>query len=208
MIDLKELGDSFYDIRTILTETESGVWIGRGLVIRKDTNETVGGTQIRSGDAGETLRLLSESLKPIVSALARPPHEWGMTSVRSILMTYKRFNDELTSAYVHLEHRRALGSLSKDELHRTHHMVRDMVRRQTLELVERLERLTEAERLQLVTSAEEVYQHIHDPWNLDDVYARDAIFDYLLRPSAELIRRHEAHQARMVSEFEKGSTEH
>ncbi|MFN3987623.1 MAG: hypothetical protein ACK4KV_19200, partial [Rhodocyclaceae bacterium] len=71
-----------------------------------------------------------------------------------------------------------------------------------------LERLTEAERLQLVTSAEEVYQHIHDPWNLDDVYARDAIFDYILRPSAELIRRHEAHQARMVSEFEKGSTEH
>ncbi len=74
-----------------------------------------------------------------------------------------------------------------------------------MELTRAIEALPDLERRHLLTSPEEVYQNILDPWNLDDAYARDAVFEYILHPSAELIALHDAHRARMTAKFKKQS---
>lgn len=199
--DFDDLEDDFYIIRVKSYEIRPKIWMVRGIVVRKDTGETVGGTQIRTDDINQALRKLKKSLKPMVAALARPPLEWGGTSIRQILMTYMSFNDEVTSAYVSLEKKLALGKLTKDELHKYHYAIYEMVSRQTIQLIGKLEMLTEVEKQKIVTSPEEVYRQIQDPYNLDDVYARDEIFKFILHPSTEIIKRHETHRARMISEF-------
>ena len=197
---LNELEDEFYGIRAGSRETEPMTWLVWATIFRKDTNETVGRKHLFSGNIQEALVQLQNDLKPTMRALARPPYEWGAVNVRQILLTYQSMNDELTSAYIKLKKKFVSGNLSEEELNRAHNTVRNTVRLNTLDLVRKIELLTEVEKEHLLVSSEEAYQNILDAQHLADVYARDEIFDYILFPSTSLIELHKQHQSRMAFE--------
>ncbi len=205
MSDFKEFEDRFYCVSVHSRQTRSGIWMARGKFIRNDTNEPVWGAQTRSDNLEDALEQLENKLQTKVAALPRPPGDWGMTGMRQILARYRAFNDELTGHCIRLGNKQSEGVLSKDLLCDAHHQIRETVRKQTMELVRAIEALPDLERRHLLTSPEDIYQNILDPWSLDDVYAREAIFEYILHPSAELIALHDAHRARMIAEFEKES---
>jgi hypothetical protein len=201
--NFEEFEDDFYRVIVKSREVSSGAWIVRGAFLRKDTDEKIEGMQIWSNNPELALKQLEDKLREKMAALPRPPHEWGLVRVRMTLVTYRTFSDELTDALVSLEEKREKGALSDDQLRNAFHSVNEMVKNQTLKLVRMVKLLTEVEIQHLLRSSEDVYQNILDPWNLDDVYARDKIFDYILHPSPDLITLHKSHHERMNAEFER-----
>lgn len=126
-------------------------------------------------------------------------------NVESLINFYIKGNEKITSLQLGLEKARGNSTLSRDDLHKGGHEIRRSAMELTLELVRAIEQLSEAEKIQLMASPEKFYEDIIDPSNLDDVYAREGLFKFILNPSQGVIGAHEKHRDRMISEFKKYS---
>jgi hypothetical protein len=203
MNELDEIGNKYYRVAANVSEVKPLVWRACGRIARTDTGEFVkGGTTVHDISREKVLAKLHERLRQTIDNL-EPPYDWSNPDkVRQLIQKYIAYNRQLTDMYVSLEGDRSKGNLSKESLHKTHHAIRDLMTSETLEIVRTLQQFSGDEKLRLMTSPEKVYSDVMDPWNLDDVYAREALFKFIIDPSDEIIQAHEAHRKRMLQEFE------
>lgn len=196
------LSNKYYRITAEIREVNPAVWMARSKVVRTDTGEIVKGGKTVHDDSHEKVAAkLYEHAKQVLERLD-PPYDWGNPDrVRLLIQSYIVNNRVMTDAYMSLEESRSKGTLTKSELHRAYHFLRDTVTNGTIDIARKLGQFSEEEKIKLMASSEEVYGDILDPWNLDDVYARDALFKYVGDPSDEVVKAHELHHRRMQEEF-------
>lgn len=187
--------DEYY--RVVMTCREArGNWIARATVRRIDTDESVGGQQ-RSGKSREiALNLVVEKLNNFVDSFPRPPAEWGRVALRQLLVDYEEFKYKLTLALDELEKLRSAETLSASDLQQFYNKNIDFVIENTVAFAQRLQNLSEQDRIDLMTSPEHVYQNLMTPWNFDDRVSRSEIFKFIINPSSEVIRANEIHDNR------------
>jgi hypothetical protein len=189
---LDEWHDAYY--RVVLTcRYARGLWIARGDVQRIDTGESVGGDQRMGKTQEDAVNLVAENLDRCMDSFPRPPPEWGRVALRMLLVDYENFNDALTSAVVKLEQLRSAGNLTHDDLHEFHHKNRDFVIENSIQFSQRLQSLSEQDRIDLMTSPEDVYTEPMDGWKLADLKNRSDLFQFIVNPSPEVISAHHRH---------------
>jgi hypothetical protein len=195
---LDEWHDEYY--RVVLTcRYARGLWIARGSVRRTDTDESVGGDQRMGKTQDEAVNLVAENLDSAIAGFPRPPPEWGRVALRMLLVDYEKFNDTLTSSLVTLERLRSAGNLSHSDLHEFHHKNRAFIIENSINFSLRLQSLSEQDRIDLMTSPEDVYTNPIDPWSLADRDGRSELFKFIINPSPEVIRAHHLHDTRETS---------
>lgn len=205
MVNESDLANDYYRVVFETKELGPSVWMARGRLFRRDTDEPVrGGASARSDSEAGALAALRHQIQNTLRDLA-PPQDWNNPDqVRLIVQKYIAANSRLTDTYVALENNRSHGSLSKEDLHKTFHDLRDTIRDVTLQIVAMVERLSEEDKCRLMVSDESVYTDILDPWSLDDVYARDALFKYIIEPTPKITEAHQNHHRRMLQKFASG----
>jgi hypothetical protein len=194
--DFKQFADDYYRVRVSVLETPTGRWVAKGRIERVDSGEEIGGEGKFGKDRDEAIAGIFEPLRLRMSVLQRPPHEWKRVAIRQLLLDYRKFNDELTHLGVTMEKMRKDGDISKEQLHEMFWKVREAACKGSVDLARKLETLPEQDRIDLMTSAESVYQNPGDLWNLDDLDGRDALFSFILDPSDAVVNAHCAHRER------------
>jgi hypothetical protein len=206
MNNFNEFCDIYYDVNITSKELDSLRWLARATVVRKDTKESIARVQAWSDTNEDVVRQLEKKLKPVIESLPRPPSEWNNLRIRQILIAYRKFNDEITSIYVELERKRKSGYLSENDLKQGLDAIYETVKSRTIDLIGKIGALSETEKQQLVISSENAYPKFFSSTNFDEICIREAIFDYILSPSIELINLHRKHQFYMYSELESSLT--
>lgn len=189
---LDEWHDEYY--RVVLTCRHArGLWIARGDVRRIDTDESVGGDQRMGKTQEEAVNLVAENLDSTIDSFPRPPPEWGRVALRMLLVDYENYNYALTSSLVKLERLRSAGKLTPADLHEFHHKNCAFVTEHSIKFSQTLQSFSEQDRIDLMTSPEDVYREPMDAWKLADLKNRSDIFRFIVNPSPEVISAHHRH---------------
>ncbi|MCE3607826.1 hypothetical protein LXA47_30125 [Massilia sp. P8910] len=191
--------DGFHRIVLHVREVQTNFHFARATVERLDSGEQIGGVQKSGATPEQALDSVAASLEECVASCPRPPAEWGRLELRSLLVDYRKFNDELTSILVKLQKLRANGHLSESNLHDLYWQSRNFSVKNIATLTHRLAAMSDQDRIDLMTSPDEVYRNLADPCHLDDYDGRAALFEFIVNPSDEVLEAHEAHKARAMS---------
>ena len=188
----------YYRTEISCRETRPQLWFARLVVERKDSSERVGGIQCSGASQQQASELLSAKFGNYITTLPRPPHEWERIELRKLLINYRKFNDELTTILVALQKEQKAQTLTVEHLHDEFWKARDIATKGGAEFTQRLVQLSEQDRISLMTSPECVYQDPTNPWSLDDMGSRSALFDFIIEPSKDVIGAHQAHEHRRM----------
>jgi hypothetical protein len=199
MFDFKNFEDDFYAVQVSLrhrSPTRCRVLAG---IYRKDVHEEVDCLVVSGNDQESALAELRNRLPRFLAPFERPPHHWGRVELRKLLTDYRKHNNELTSIAMRLKKLWESQGLTDEEMHSGHWTVREKAATGAIELTWRLAALTEQDRIDLMTASDQTYQNLANPWNLDDLDGRRALFGYMHNPSEAVVRAHQAHLARWGS---------
>lgn len=191
-----EFNDKYYLAKTSAYERRPDNWGGRLTVFRKDSEEVVGGIQCNGQSSDDAIAILRIKAQAYFESLPRPPYEWERVTLRQLLVDYREFNNKLTQILVSLEKLRARGDLSDTELHRSFWSAREQAIEGGVVFSHRLATLSEKDLIDLMTSDERVYQDQTNPWHLEDMDGRAALFKYITNPSEKVVAAHKAHLLR------------
>ncbi|MDM5175874.1 hypothetical protein PO883_01510 [Massilia sp. DJPM01] len=190
--------DGFHRIVLHVREVQTNFHFARATVERRDSGEQIGGVQKSGATPEQACRSLAATLDEYVASFPRPPAEWGRLELRSLLVDYRKFNDELTSILVKLQKLRANGHLSESNLRELYWKNRNFSVKNIATLTHRLAAISEQDRIDLMTSPDDVYRNLTNPWNLDDYDNRDSLFEFIVNPSDQVLAAHEIHEARAM----------
>lgn len=163
------------------------------MIIRNDSNEQVGGIGRQGASREDLLASIEKEISVFMLNIRRPPPEWQKLEVRKIIVEYHRLNYELTSNLARLNASLRTGKLSEDELHEGFWRAREEACKGGASLALKIASLVESDRINLMTSPEEFYGDADNPWYMDDLDARSALFDFIINPSPEVMAAHQAH---------------
>jgi uncharacterized protein YaaR (DUF327 family) len=203
-----ELNTLHFSVDVRVREIKSGGWEATGIIIRKDTGENVqGGTTVFSENRETALGKLFEQLKVRLNNMVRP-YDWeNPDKVRQIISKYIHFNEQITNRYMSLENERSNNILTKDTLHKACHEIRKKVSSTTINILNELNRFSEEDKIRLMTPDNNIYQNIVNPWNLDEIYARETLFAYIIDPSDSVKNAHNELRNRMISAFDSSDNQ-
>ncbi len=186
--------DDYYDVEYTLVEWSPGYWHGRAAIIRTDTGERIsGGVGVRGTSREEVNAQVRQHVRGSLSSLVRPPIEWGEVEVRLLLRDYVAYRDSVVRHITFLKKKSALSPLSDNDISDSFHELRVIVERMTVELATRLTALPNEKLVQVVASPSAVFENRTDPWSLDDIRAREALFHFVINPSIAVASAHERH---------------
>ncbi len=201
-IDVTE--NKYYQIHYLLSE-ESGKWLARVRITRKDTNEYVpGGFTVYESDKKnvieKTLATINDSLMPKIEALGSPL-EWD-TEVRRILVECAKYRRAILKfgSYCH----DCIATQADDEefgLEYAKFWQRFI--KATSILSKRIEELTPQERIDLLISPDSVFENPSDSLSLEDLDSRNMIYGYFATPSEQEKIAHETHLKKLNDRFEE-----
>ena len=167
-------------------------------VIRKDTNENVRGGCVKYGSDIDTIeRTIYSSIKKDSTYLSTKPLDWN-SKTRKLLAQVDLLQNYHTGFIVQLQEQ-AKQEKIEEFLEKNYADFLSHNIEETKDLIKKIIDLTANERKLLLISNEEVYQDSIDPWNLDELCSREAIFHYFIDPSSEEIKLHKMHREK----FEK-----
>ncbi|GAB3254623.1 hypothetical protein GCM10027296_22960 [Chitinimonas naiadis] len=192
-----ELSEEHYHLSISSRKERDGFWIVRGTVSRRDSDEEVGGKQVSGVSEELALSALVGPLREYIESLPVPPYEWGRTELRKLLVDYRKFNNELTFILANLQKSLAAGVLSEQDLHAAYWAAREYATKGSVMIGHRLAVLPENDQIDLMTSSEAVYLDPTNPWNLDDLDGRSALFEFFAAPSKAVVVAHETHLRRL-----------
>lgn len=198
--------DGYYNVVLHTRLALHGLYLARVSVERVDSGEKVGGIQRSGGSVEDAVNCIKVTLADYISTLPRPPVEWGRLELRRLLADYRTFKDELIRVGIRAK---SLDSSSGPESASVQQIYRKSmdftIRRSTL-FTQRLAAMAEQDQVDLMTSAEPVYQDFTNPWHLDDYDSRAALFEFIINPSDNVRDAHQAHLARGESSTRPVST--
>lgn len=166
----------FHVERSRVTRRPPG-WHVRAVVTRADTSEPVERFYFRAATSEEADRLLDEALAAALAARERPA-DWGRDpTVPRLVLDYLRLNDALYGTY---EAARTAGPPDRAARFEAYHREDRAVRAR---LRERVEALTEAQRIELATATPAQLADPSDPHVLDLLSAKKFLCGLLSDPS-------------------------
>lgn len=190
--------DDYYKVSITCLSKGDGIWKASAKVLRIDSEEDVGGVAIIDKSSERALSRVREELGPYLLTLPRPPYQWGRVHLRKILSDYRRFNNELTMILVTLQEKLSKNELFEATLHDEFWKARHLATESCIEFVRRVESLSEEDQVDLMTASDDAYEHPENPWYLDELDSRSALFGYFLNASSAVIDAHKAHQLRYI----------
>ncbi|MDQ1924720.1 hypothetical protein [Massilia pseudoviolaceinigra] len=174
--------DGFHRIVLHVREVQANFHFARATVERLDSGEQIGGVQKSGATPEQALHSLAATLDDYVASFPRPPAEWGRLELRSLLVDYRKISYELTSILVKLQKLRENGHLSESNLHDLYWKSRNLSVKNISTLTHRLAAISEQDRIDLMTSPDDVYRNLTNPWNLDDYDTRASLFEFIVSP--------------------------
>jgi hypothetical protein len=121
--------------------------------------------------------------------------------VDEVVQHYIDYNRRLSDIYLDLESFRKDGSLTTERLQKDLREVRERAEQMATDCVRAIDGWSDAELVALVTSPETAYEEMENPWQLDDIYARDALYRFIAQPAEPVVKAHEKHHNRMLAEL-------
>ncbi|MGR9054216.1 MAG: hypothetical protein ACU84J_16375 [Gammaproteobacteria bacterium] len=201
---LKGLETEYYQIKSrVFFDSDSNYWMGKVRVYRKDTGEEID-AGFRVVDKDQTLvkeKMLSKinsSFKKEMSELD-VPMEWK-SPARPILVRCIKLGSFI-SGFGGLCKEVLAGAKNIEEYDDQYIDFWQKLVEETIEISRSIEALTPHERIQLLTSPENVFENPEDFWNLDDITYRSRIFKFFLNPSQDEIDAHQNQLSRMEHKF-------
>jgi hypothetical protein len=91
---------------------------------------------------------------------------------------------------------RAAGNLTALALRQLYWKSTKFALQNSVKFAHRLAALSERDQVDLMTSSDDVYRDLADPWNLDDFDSRAALFEFIVSPSAAVLEAHKVHEAK------------
>lgn len=187
----------YYEVSLQETPISSNDWQCSLIIRRQDTGEIVPDGCITT--YGNNKNLITKELLEIINEkrefLTTPPPDWNsktksilcrcLTSEQSITGWSILFDDLLSQTNKD-------KSLSDDFIDFCIQLIDN-----TIDIVKNIEKLSAEERKEILSSKEDTYKNHENPYSLDDLQARRAIFKYFLNPSAEEKNAHRFHIKRM-----------
>lgn len=198
MLDFSKLYSSeYFEISVSVKQDESGkVWTGEALITRQDTGEEVRGGCVCYGNSRESIfHQIQEHLDGTAQTLLTPPPDWN-SQARKLLVKHLRMGHAVTNFALLLQN--VLGD--NDEAEK---LIDDLfalcsnISSDTISIVKEVTNMNDEERMELLTSDDDVYVKQDDPWNLDDFYARLQLFKYFINPSEKEVAQHQLHRDKM-----------
>jgi uncharacterized small protein (DUF1192 family) len=198
----EDLETPYFRIEIAVDELNTLHWRAQATIVRKDTGEPLAtGAQVTAHSREQALANLRETLRARIAALQQPADWHDAGGATSLVRRQIDSNNRINEIYMDLESRRKDGVLAQEELLQRLQALKKEIAHTTLELVKAVNDCTAAELLQMVASPEECFSDMSNPWYLEDIYARDALYDYILKPGAAVRRAHEKHHNRMANEL-------
>lgn len=191
---IESQGNAYYRVKVSSREAQPKLWFARLAVERLDSGERVGGIQCSGDTQHQALLILSGKVRSCIDNLPCPPPEWGRIELRKLIADYRQFNDELTGILVALKKRLEANTLTAECLHDEYWKARDFSIEGSVMFARRLAQLSEQDRISLMTSADYIYQDQINPWSIDDMDSRSALFEFIVEPSEDVIKAHEVHE--------------
>ncbi len=172
-----EIVTDFYETKITSVKNLNPFFTIRGRILRKDTNETVFGTNEFSEDEHAGLLVVEKSLKQELSKLDKPKN-WNSPS-RILLFKFLKFKDKLDSLC-------GFGFSKNDEKITFERLneTRQKAQKLTLEIAKEINDLPEKEKIELFTTHKwEIDNYLMDSLALDLLSARKLLYEYLFHPS-------------------------
>jgi hypothetical protein len=187
-----EIKSTYFDIRTFISQSDNGAWIGRIRSYRKDTGENwyYGKTIIAKSQQELELKLDDEKIK--LYPLLDIPYDWEQKS-RKILVRYLRLAEETTrfsSLFLTDDNDHSKVDNVKDKYFELCGFLID----ESIFIVGEISALSEEDRCELILSRDHIFSDPTNPWNLDDLSGRLEIFKFFLNPSEKEKDLHEKHR--------------
>lgn len=200
---LKRLRDSlgpYYRLAVSHRQVNENYWLARVTIRRADTDEEVDGVQVSGASEEMAMAHLVTRLEGYTPSILPVPCDWQKLEVRSLLSDYRKLNDELTSMLSELKKGLDSGRLQASSLERAFRTVQERSTLAALDFARRLAKLPESDLVGLMTAGEDVYMNGANPYNIDDLYARAALFEFIINPGPNVLAAHSAHMSRLDKE--------
>jgi hypothetical protein len=181
----------YYQVSYEIKQSEDGYWFTMANVTRKDTGE-----EARFGASGfgknsdEANSEVFDKIKKISRELSIQPKDWDSKG-NKILARCLRISDEVTSCGIFIKEN--VPENVYDKLDDCFMNLCGYLINEVISIVKDISELSTDERLELLTSKQEVYNEPLDLWHLDDMKARELIYKFFLNPSMEEIKANESH---------------
>jgi len=196
--------NEYYQIHYILSE-ESGKWLARIRITRKDTNEYIrGGFTVYGNEKNnvkeKTLTKINNLLIPKIEALGCPP-EWD-TEIRRILVECTKHRRAILKfgGYCH----DCISTQIDDNVFGLEYAkFWQRLINATSILSKRVEQLSPQERINLLVSPDSVFEDPSDSWSLEDLDSRNMIYGYFANPSEQEKITHETQLKKLNDRFEE-----
>jgi hypothetical protein len=202
MQTFEDLDTAYFHIDIDLAELDTQHWRARARIVRKDTGEVAaGGTEVTEHSREQALQSLYKFVRDKIAAMPAPA-DWQANGAATYLVRrYIDYNNRMSDLYMDLESCRKDNVLSQQALQEKFQTLKQEITTTDIALCKAVNRCGQDEQLQLVTSPEECYSDVGNPWYLDDLYARDALYQYILEPSVRVTEAHEQHHNRMTAQL-------
>lgn len=185
---LKSFESEYYRIYSIISfNSDTGKWMGKIRIMRKDTGETVRGGFRAFDEDKKNLekKLITRSIEKLPDDLAKlgKPYEW-QNQGREILLRYLalwydigNYGRKFREAYENVN--------STNDTERTENFVKfwNLLLDESVALTRSIESLTEEDRCNMLRLPQFVFDNLSDPWNLDEIDSRLGIYRFILNPS-------------------------
>jgi len=195
------IDNEYYQAHYLLNE-ESGRWLARVRVIRKDTNEYInkGFTvyKYRKNEVvQEVISKVTSTFRSEIEGLG-VPLEWD-SEVRKILVACSKHRKTILNFGAYCESLDRKGVKGDFGLEYAKFW-RELIIK-TSALTCRINKLPPQERLSLLVPPDSVYEDPSDSWSLEEIDNRRMVFDYFGNPTDEEKKVHTAQNEKLQKRF-------
>jgi hypothetical protein len=167
--------------------TNAGKWMGKVRILRKDTNEIVkGGFRVIDSERIQVeqkiIEKLNQSMMEHLIALG-VPHEWNSKG-RLVLVRYLKLRSKITEYGLFCD-QVIEGKEDKSLLFDKYGRFWQEIIKEAIDITRDVEKLTNQERIDMLTLPEDIFINLCDPWNLDEMDSRGDIINFFLNPSEQ-----------------------
>ena len=175
-------------------EEDDSLWIGKGIIIRRDLRQIVE-VYLRFGKSkDEVNESICNYFYSKSNQFQGPPDEWN-SEILKILYEHVHLFQNITDIGLRIQ------NYTKEKID-TSIIVDDYfeickkISQKSVDIVKRIEQLNDYDRINILRSKENVYDNTDDQNNIIDTTARLEIFSYFINPTDKEVEAHESHKER------------
>lgn len=194
--EIDRLENDYYSMQLELCNVAADIVRGRLLIRRSDTNAVVPPMITARGES-ET-QVVAELIEKVASRLNElsTPYNWGSdAAVQDVVRGYLQYRNDANELRLAIND--AANQARLDEVHELLHKLNKLIETRVIALVGQIASLTIEQMVRLVESDAGAFNDPTDPWNLDDITARQRLYAFLINPPNAVVEAHSRHEKRL-----------